>query len=491
VTVAPFATLVVDTAGATPGEVEQTRVSVRDQVGVDLELLERSGADDCRDAVTTAAGEFVGLLVAGEALVPGALAALASAADPGIDVVYGNEVVLRGPGEGVEVVAKPLWSPERLLGHDWLGHPVLFRTPLVLAALRAQLGPAWEHGLALRVATLARSAGRVARPLLRGPGREPATAEGTAETVRAHLTRLGVAAQVEPGEVPGSCQVLRAVPEELSVAVVIACRGDRGLAWGERRWFALEAARTMLSRAGHPNLEVVVVHESNLARTVLDELLALDERVRLVTHPIGAHRAEMFNHGVLSTHADVVVLLDEQIEVTSEGFVDALVGPLLDEGVGLTGARLVGPHGLLPGAGYALHQHRFEPMFAGIPPTDPGPAGLLTIAHEVSALGGGALALRRATFDALGGMHEKLQFLDAIDLSHKVRHAGLRRVWVPAATAYDLASLHRTSADPDRGERGALRARWRAPDLDEYAPVFGAWHAGRNHTASPAEVSGR
>ena len=191
-----------------------------------------------------------------------------------------------GPARG------PRWWPSRcghrsgLLGHDWLGHPTLFRTALVADACSAPLGPAWEHDLALRVASRARSAVRVAQPLLRGPGREPATTEATTHAMAGlDLARLGVSANVEPGAVPGSCRVRRTVPEELSVALVIACRGARGLALGQRRWFVVEAARTALRRAGHANLEAVVVHQRILEPSVLNSLLTLGERVRLVTHP--------------------------------------------------------------------------------------------------------------------------------------------------------------------------------------------------------------
>ena len=83
---------------------------------------------------------------------------------------------------------------------------------------------------------------------------------------------------------PGSCRVRRTVPEELSVALVIACQGARGLAWGERRWFVVEAARSALRHAGHANLEVVVVHQRDLEPSRARLLLTLGERVRLVTH---------------------------------------------------------------------------------------------------------------------------------------------------------------------------------------------------------------
>jgi hypothetical protein len=487
----PFATLVLDPTGAAPGMVEETRASVRDQGSVGVELLERTGAEGFRGALAESAGGFVGVIAPGEALVPGALAALASAADADTGLVYGDEVVLLGPGAGVELSARPTWSPERLLGHDWLGHPVLFRTELAVAACGpAPLGPAWEHDLALRVGALASSATRVSQPLLRRPGREPPSAVDTAETVRSHLARSGVLAQVEPGALPGTCRVLRDVPADLSVAVVVACQGARGLAWGERRWFAVEAIRSILRRGGHGNLEVVVAHQRGLAQTVLDQLQGLDERVRLVPAADATTRAEMVNRAALTSPADVLVLLDEHAEVAADGFVPALVGPLLDPGVGVTGARVLGPDRHLRQAGYALHQHRFEAMFPNVPSSAAGPAGVLTIPHEVSALGGGALALRRETFDDVGGLRQQLHALSGIDLSHKVRHAGLRRVWTPLATLYDLTTPDKDVVGGQRRERRDLRTRWRAPDLDEYAPAFGAWAAERDRRRA-GELSGR
>ncbi len=294
----------------------------------------------------------------------------------------------------------------------------------------------------------------------------------------AHLARLGVTAEVRPGEVAGTSRVRRALPDDLSIAVVVACQEGRGLAWGERRWFAVEAVRSVLHHAGHRNLEVVVVHHRTLEGPVLDTLLALGERVRLVAVPGIPDRPEMLNRGVLQTNADVVVLMDEHMEVASDGFLTELVGPLLDDGVGLTGPRVLASNGQLLHAGLAFHQHRTEPMYADWSQTDPGPGGLLSVSHECSGLGGGCVALRRATFDAVGGLCQGLHFLDDVDLSHKVRHAGLRRVWVPGATVYRLVNRHQLVA-VHRRERREVATRWTAPSLDEYVPVFGAWQLAR------------
>jgi GT2 family glycosyltransferase len=123
-------------------------------------------------------------------------------------------------------------------------------------------------------------------------------------------------------------------------------------------------------------------------------------------------------------------------------------------------------------------------MFAGRLGSDPGPAGLLTVSHECSGLGRACLAMRRATFDLVGGLSPQLTVAYNVDLSFKVRHLGLRRVWVPAATAYSLGSHHRAALVP-KAERVAVRRRWTAPDLDDYLPSSGAWSAARARVRVP------
>ena len=79
----------------------------------------------------------------------------------------------------------------------------------------------------------------------------------------------------------------------------------------------------------------------------------------------------------------------------------------------------------------------------------------------------------------LGGLNSLLTVTYDVDLSFKLRAAGLRRVWVPTATAYHLGSRHK-SLVIRKPEELTLRRRWQAPDLDEYVPTYGAWHAERD-----------
>src|SRR6476661_4333384 len=66
-----------------------------------------------------AEGEFVGVLDCGDTLAPGAIAALEAAldADPGLDLLYGDETVA---GDASGPRHKPGWSPALLQSGNYL-----------------------------------------------------------------------------------------------------------------------------------------------------------------------------------------------------------------------------------------------------------------------------------------------------------------------------------------------------------------------------------
>ena len=443
------------------------------------------------EALRSARGEFTAFLAAGEELAGSAVldtVARLVEATPDVDLVYGDEVVVDEHGTPIETVLKPAWSPERLLAQPWVGRLAFLRSSLALEVCGDEdLLEAWEWDLLLRVSGRLRRVERVPVILLRSRRAGQVTSDDGVAVVRGHLRRSGVAAEVTAGTVEGTCHAARTVPDDLSVTLVIASRGERGLAWGERRWFAVEAVRSFLRHAGRARVEVVVVHTSPIEQALLDALLALDEGVRLLPYADVFCPPDMANLGVLSSSTDAVVVMDERTEVVSDGFLAELLGPLTDEGVGLTAPRMLAANGTLVDAGLAFHQHRARPTFAGRLAADPGPDGLLTLSHECSGLGRACLAMRRATFDLAGGLSPQLTVSYNVDLSFKLRHLGLRRVWVPSATAYSLGSHHRSALVP-KAERLAVRRRWTAPDLDDYLPSSGAWSAARDRVRLPGRA---
>jgi GT2 family glycosyltransferase len=489
---APLLSLVLAPGSAAPEAVQDTLDSLLAQRDDGWELLlqgdvpsELPRSDDPRvrrgSGWADACGEFVAQVDAGGRLAADAVASLRAAAEatPDLDLAWCHETTTDYDGSRRAVRKPAIWAPERLRGQRWTGRLTFLRRELVAAVARE--GFVGEHDLVLRVGERARERQLLPALLYDRPETAAAIAESDwtsgVTAVEAHLVRSGASGTVSRGPAPGTHRITRSVPSELSVAVVVPTDGMRGLAWGEQRRYVTAAVRSLLAHAGH-RVEVVVVYTPGTPRRTLEELAVLaGDDLRLV--PFGADYswAAMVNRGALATGADVLVLLDQRAEVTSPELVPRLVGALLDGDVGLTAPRVSTSDGRLVDAGLAWFQHRVHPMLQGALESDPGPGGILLVDHECSALSGTCLALTRETFDVVGGVNEVAHGFAAADLSFKVAHQGLSRLWVAGARLY----RHGLDREDTRRLLGVqlMKRRWASPEVDPYVPDYGSRQAER------------
>jgi GT2 family glycosyltransferase len=185
---------------------------------------------------------------------------------------------------------------------------------------------------------------------------------------------------------------------------------------------------------------------------------------------------------VLSSTGELVVLLNDDTEVISPDFIPQLVAPLLEPGVGMTGAKLVYPDGRVQHGGLALDR-RLDHVMAEGRTSNPGPflvrdnasgrvGGVLIVNRECSGLSAACLAITRSLYEELGGLSEELpvNFGD-VDLSLKARRAGYRILWMAGPTAYhfEARSRRRVVRLP---ETRALNRRWVLPNHDPYLPYL-------------------
>ena len=487
----PFLSILLDAGTAPVSEVTSTVRALVAQSDPGWELLMAVAPDEQRfdvdeddprirrGGLVDAVGEFVAHVSPGGRLVEHAVAALREAIQGGdepdeVDVAYTYE---RFTEHGsLAEVRKPVWSPARTVSRPWTGRLTLLRRERAIAALDD--GATTEADLILRLSQRGGNVLRVPEFLHEGPAHvwDDESWAAQVRVVEAHLRRTGTPAVAVPGRVPGASQLDWTLPSDLTVAVVVAVDARRGIAWGVRRRHAVESVRSLLARAGHP-VQVVVVHDAGFPGVLTDELRGLaGDDLALVPFGAAYDWPAMANVGVLATEADVVVVLGQECELIGHDFISRLVGPLSDETVGLTGPRVLRSDSTLANAGVAWFNGRLVPAFRGATReslTDD--ADLVSLTRESSALSGECLALTRATFDAVGGLNERLPELASIDLSLKVASAGLRALWVADAELYHLADPS-TPVSIDR-ELAELRRRWPSPEVDDHLPHFGARQA--------------
>lgn len=439
-------------------------------------------------ALSMAGGDWVTFLDHDDELAPLALYHFAAEilGDPGLEMLYADEDKLDARGSRFQPHFKTGWNPELLAAQNYITHPVAYRRARVLAlgGLRSECDGSQDHDLALRIsADLAPAQIRhVPVVLYHWRAVDGSTAQARSEKSYAHDAGLRAlrsrfasepGTTVESGPLPLTYRVRYPLPDPVPrVAIMVPTRdGYRHLH---------RCVEGLLARTEYPAYEVLIVDNQSRDPQTLDWMtrIARDRRVRLLRYDAPFNYSAINNFAVAQTDADVIVLLNDDTDVISPGWLREMIALATRPDVGAVGAKLYYPDDTLQHAGVGLgiggvagHTHWRFPRDAH------GYMGRLHLCQAVSAVTAACLAIERAKFLAVGGLDEerlKIAFND-VDLCLKLAARGWRAVWTPYAELYHHESISRGAEDsPDKRARfkaecDCMRARWAAElDHDPY-----------------------
>jgi O-antigen biosynthesis protein len=213
------------------------------------------------------------------------------------------------------------------------------------------------------------------------------------------------------------------------------------------------------------DLEILVVDN----QSTCPETLAYLERIGADTNPANRPTIRVlrydhpFNFSAINNMAareatgEVLGFLNDDVEATHPDWLEEVLGQVSRPGIGCVGVKLLYPDGNVQHAGIVLgmggiagHPHRH----AG--GRSPGYFGRLQMVHNVSAVTGAAVFIRKGLYRELGGMDEErlvVAFND-VDLCLKALAAGYRNLWTPFAEFVHHESVTRGH---DRSEENAAR----------------------------------
>lgn len=438
------------------------------------------------DALEHATGQFVALLDHDDLLAAGALKAVARciAQEPEVDYIYSDEDKVDRAGSAYDPFIKPEWSPERLRSQMYTGHLSVLRTDLVREVGGFAVGSdgSQDHDLVLRVSERARRVVHIPEVLYHWRAIAGSTAEGVGAkpyawlaglaAVQGHLDRMKIDGRAVLGSEPGTYHIERSLDPAVKVSVVIPTRGTRGLVWGEFRCLVAEMVKSIVTLATHPSLEIVVVYDVSTPPAVLAQMRKVaGERLVLVRFEEPFNFSAKCNLGFLASRGEAVIFMNDDMQIVTPDFVEQLVAPLFEDGVGATGARLLFADGRLQHGGHVYSNGDLAHAGFGLDGDTHGPFAAYVINRECSGLTAACLAMTRSVFEDVGGFCEGLpgNFND-VDLSLKIGHTGRRMLWMSQVTMYHFESLTRDST-VQQWEYDHIVRRWGIPARDPYFPV--------------------
>lgn len=487
--------LVVDARGRGTDGVAATLRTLRDQVYErwTARVLLDAGADDPaaaelhaladrdpRIAIVPPGGDrfgdadFVGPLDPFDRLEPHALFELVLALQDGADVVYSDEDRLDERGVPGDAWFKPDWSPETLLTRDYAGRLCLMRRALLdeVGGVRDVFESARWYDALLRVTERTARVVHVAQVLVHRYVRNTMEKNDLALAVEVALRRRGEVATVQRAD--AGADVRFSVPGDERVCVIIPTR-DRVDLLGP-------CIASVFERTGYANFEVLVVDNGSREAATLELLAEWErrepQRFRVRRDPAPFNYSRLNNEAARTTAAPYLLLLNNDTEVISPDWLEAMLGQARRPVVGAVGALLLYPDGTVQHGGIVLgilglagHAHRF------LPGNTAGYHGALELDTNYLAVTGACLMVEKRKYLEAGGLDETLAVsYNDVDLCLKLHRAGYRNVFVPRARLYHYESKSRGGDDtPAKVARAmeevaTIRARW--PDLAVRDPYY-------------------
>ncbi|MCO6416338.1 glycosyltransferase [Siccirubricoccus sp. KC 17139] len=221
-----------------------------------------------------------------------------------------------------------------------------------------------------------------------------------------------------------------------------------------------EALASLAAKAARPTLlEPLVIDNGSDAPETLAILAGLGCPVLRLDEPFNWSRLN--NQAVARTRGGILLFLNDDTRMLSEGWDLWLRRLLAEPEVGAVGARLLYEDMTIQHAGVLLGQEKLAAHEGvGAAAEEGGPGGRWQALRAAGAVTGAFLGCRREAFLGVGGFDETslpITFND-VDLCLKLRAAGLQVLYAPQIALLHYESKSRGHDDADRGRQERAEA---------------------------------
>lgn len=426
-----------------------------------VKVIYRRGSENTvrlkNEALKKAEGEFIALVGRGE-LTENALYEVVKALnyDKKIDFIYTDEDKIDKKGVRFDPHFKPDWSPDTILGLNYISYLTVLRKKKVeeVGGFRDGYGMEQDYDLYLRILEKTNKIYHIPRVLYHAYSISKSNDKGVIEqkrkVIQDAVRRSGVDAEVEIARNAPYCYLRYVVKESPKVSIIIPTKDaakmlDRCL-------------KSIFSKTTYTNYEVIVMSNNSEKKEtfeLFDEYKKRYRNFRLMEANFEFNYPKINNIAVKESKGQYVVLLNNDTEIITPEWLEVMLGYASQKHVGVVGPQLLYGDNTIQHAGTVMGLGVASHLFVGYKEDEVVWGGRLSVPYDYNAITAACFMVSKEKWNEVGGMEEKLKVAyNDVDFNLKLRRKGYYNVFLPMVKVYHYESKTRGNDDtPEKKAR--------------------------------------
>lgn len=434
-------------------------------------------SENTNACIDIATGDYLALFDHDDILHPSALHEVMNAIClHDADFIYTDEnTFYNNPSNAFCPHFKPDYSPDTLRSYNYICHFSVFSRNLLnqVGRFSAEYDGSQDYDIILRLTEKAKKIVHIPQILYYWRSHKnsvasdisakPYTIQSAKKAIFDHMKRLGLNGTVKDSMIPSTYKIEYEITDTPLISIIIPNKDHT-----PELCLCIDSIQ---QKSTYKNFEIIIVENNSTEPETFECYNMLSgkyKNVKVVRWEHEFNYSKLNNFGFKYTSGEYIVLLNNDIEIITNNWLEEMLMFVQRKDVGVAGMMLYYPDNTIQHAGVILgiggvagHSHKYFKR------GDYGYSSRLTIAQNLSAVTAAAMMIRRDVFEEVSGLDETFAVaFNDVDLCLRIRKAGYNIVWTPYAEAYHYESKSRGPEDtPEKqqrfkGECDKFHARW-------------------------------
>ena len=434
-----------------------------DQIHVTYRKKNGHISEASNTAISLAKGEFIALIDNDDTIEKDSLYYVVEALNQNkkLDMIYSDEDKIDFKGNYMEPHFKPDYSPDTLMGVNYICHLCVLRTSLVrkIGGFRKAYDGSQDYDLFLRITEKTKEIYHIEKVLYHWRQTATSTAGYLGNKSYAYLAgkkaledslkRRGIKGEVIDNK-RVSTYLVKYLTNKPLVSIIIPMRDQAKIS---RRCF-----ESLYQKNTYSNFEIIVIDNGSCEKETKDLFLEYQKKknFKVIRDSKEFNYSSLNNEGVKHAKGEYLLFLNNDTKIIQEDTLEWMVGYAAQEHVGCVGAKLLYPDKLVQHAGVVLG-------FGGVAGhiyvansyQDNGLFGRLVMPYNYTAVTAACLMIKKEKFLQVKGFDEDLKVaLNDVDLNLKILNQGYYNVCLSNVEVMHYESKSRGyEASKDKQER--------------------------------------